>query len=183
MACSIRVPASGTSPAPVIISSSLTSSLVVAKCAHYIFSFALICCRILLSTNKTGSGGKEARKLVTALCSITQRELSCMQTQICNAVHMAYNRYQELPVSATLTAATVSEPKALPLPLAPLPLKGKTVTPATSNRRASRQLNKQRLCSLQLQASKRVPSDVGVRQINTVSAQTRLAGVRKLEMA
>lgn len=135
-------------------------------------------CRIIFSTNKTGSGGKEARKLVTSLCSITQRELSCMQTQISNAVHMGYNRYQELSVVlASTAAATVSEPKALP------PLNGETSGPTTSNRRTSRQLNKQRICSLQLQASKCTDTDIGVRQICTVSAQTRLAGVRKLEMA
>jgi hypothetical protein len=140
------------------------------------------CYRILFNTNKTGSGGKEAKKLVTALCSITQRELSCMQTQISNAVHTAYNRYQELSAVAISTAsATVSEPKAFPVLKGKE--KGKTVGPTTSSRRASRQLNKQRLCSLQSQASRCTDVDIGGRQINTVSAQTRLAGVRKLEMA
>lgn len=49
--------------------------------------------RILFSTNRPGKGMKEGRKIINALCSISQREMSNMQTEINSALQIAFSRH------------------------------------------------------------------------------------------
>ena len=50
--------------------------------------------RILLNTNVIGNDGAKAKKLVVALCNISLKEIHSIQTEISNAIHIAFSRYQ-----------------------------------------------------------------------------------------
>jgi hypothetical protein len=49
--------------------------------------------RILFSTNRPGKGMKEGKKTINALCSISQREMSSIQTEINSALQIAFSRH------------------------------------------------------------------------------------------
>ena len=66
--------------------------------------------RILFSTNRPGKGMKEGKKIINALCSISQREMSNMQTEINSALQIAFNRHLLQAITPPSDRSTFSSP-------------------------------------------------------------------------